>query len=152
MPFRKADGGADDDLAMALGDLRQRRPHGAPDPHQVDLDDPFPFLGRHRPRSPFSGAMPALATTTSSPPKRSTISATAAIIAPWSVTSAAIPIARSPIRSAASRASVGVEVERRRPRRPHVHLAGGLVADPAGAAGDQRDLAVQVVGGHRRGS
>ena len=51
-----------------------------------------------------SGAMPALATTTSRPPKRSTVSATAAIIAPASVTSAAIPIVRSPIRSAASRA------------------------------------------------
>ncbi len=47
-------------------------------------------------------AMPALATATSTPPKRSTTSATAAIIAPWSVTSAAIPIARGPIRSAAS--------------------------------------------------
>ena len=53
----------------------------------------------------FDWAMPALATATSRPPKRSTVSATAAIIAPWSVTSAPIPIARSPIRSAASRAS-----------------------------------------------
>jgi hypothetical protein len=52
------------------------------------------------------GAIPALAIATSSPPKRSTTSATAARIAPASVTSAAIPIVRSPIRSAASRASL----------------------------------------------
>ena len=51
------------------------------------------------------GAIPALAMATSSPPKRSTTVATAASIAPWSVTSAPIPIALGPIRSAASRAS-----------------------------------------------
>ena len=50
-------------------------------------------------------AMPALAIATSSPPKRSTVSATAGPHRAASVTSAAIPIARSPIRSAASRAS-----------------------------------------------
>ncbi len=53
---------------------------------------------------PPSGAIPALATAMSRPPKRSTVSATAAITAPPSVTSAPIPIVRSPIRSAASRA------------------------------------------------
>ena len=94
-------------------------------------------------------AMPALATATSSPPKRSTVSATAACIAPWSVTSAPIPIARSPIRSAASRACAGVEVDDRDRGAAHVHLARGLEADPAGGAGDQRHLSVQVVGGHR---
>ena len=51
--------------------------------------------------------MPALATAQSRPPNSSTTSATAAIIAPWSVTSAPIPIARAPIRSAASRACSG---------------------------------------------
>ena len=92
--------------------------------------------------------MPALATATSRPPKRSTVSATAAIIAPWSVTSAPIPIARSPIRSAASRASLGVEVEDRDRGAAHVDLARGLVADPARGAGHQRHLSVQVVDGH----
>ena len=91
--------------------------------------------------------MPALAIAMSSPPKRSTVSATAARIAPASVTSAAIPIARSPIRSAASRGLVGVEVEDGHRGAARVQLARGLVADPAGAAGDQRDLSVQVVGG-----
>ena len=93
-------------MAAALDDLRQRRPHRAPDAEQVDLEDPLPLLGRiARTVAIVRWAMPALATTTSRPPKRSTVSATAAIIAPWSVTSAPIPIARSPIRSAASRAS-----------------------------------------------
>jgi hypothetical protein len=50
-------------------------------------------------------AMPALATATSIPPSASTISATAFISALWSVTSPPSPIARGPIRSAASRAS-----------------------------------------------
>ena len=90
-------------------------------------------------------AMPALATATSRPPSFSTTSATAAIIAPWSVTSAPIPIARAPIRSAASRGLLGVEVEDRDRGAAHVHLARGLEADPAGGAGDQRNLAVEVV-------
>ena len=51
------------------------------------------------------GAIPALATAMSSPPKRSTTAATAASIPPSSVTSAPTPKARGPIRSAASRAS-----------------------------------------------
>jgi hypothetical protein len=48
------------------------------------------------------GAIPAFAIARSRQPKRSTAAATAAIIAPESVTSAASPIALSPIRSAAS--------------------------------------------------
>ena len=63
------------------------------------------------------------------------------------MTSPAIPIARSPIRSAASRASVGVEVDDRDRGAAHVHLARGLEADPAGGAGDQRHLSVEVVCG-----
>ena len=89
--------------------------------------------------------MPALATATSRPPKRSTVSATAAIIAPWSVTSAPIPIARSPIRSAASRASSASRSRTATEAPAHVHLPRGLEADPARGAGDQRHLSVQVV-------
>jgi hypothetical protein len=51
------------------------------------------------------GAIPALATAMSRPPKWSTTAAIAAIVAPASVTSAPRPIARGPIRSAAARAS-----------------------------------------------
>ena len=111
-------------LAPALDDLRQRRAHGPPDAEQVDLEDPLPLLACRSPRTVATcdWAMPALATATSRPPKRSTTSATAAIIAPWSVTSAPIPIARSPIRSAASRAWLGVEVEHRDRGAAQVHL------------------------------
>ena len=44
---------------------------------------------------------------------------------------------------------VGVEVEDRDRGAAQVQLARGLVADPAGGAGDQRHLAVEAVGGHR---
>ena len=93
-------------MAVPLDDLRQGRADRAPDAEQVDLEDALPFLARRYPSpvASFCGAIPALATTTSRPPKRSTVSATALIIAPSSVTSAPIPIVRSPIRSAASRA------------------------------------------------
>ena len=37
-------------MALALDDLRQRRPHRAPDAEQVDLEDPLPLLGRRSPR------------------------------------------------------------------------------------------------------
>ena len=47
------DGGDDDDVAAPLDDLRQRRPHRAPDAEQVDLEDALPLLGRRsRARSP----------------------------------------------------------------------------------------------------
>ncbi len=91
--------------------------------------------------------MPALATATSSPPKRSTVSATAACIAPWSVTSAPIPIARVADPLGRLARLLGVEVDDRDRGAAQVHLAGGLEADPAGGAGDQRDLSVQVEDG-----
>ena len=46
---------------------------------------------------------------------------------------------------------LGVEVEHRHRGAAQVHLPRRLEADPAGGAGDQGHLAVEVVEGHRRG-
>ncbi len=92
--------------------------------------------------------MPALATTTSSPPKRSTVSATAchhrAVVG---------DVGGDPDRPLADPLSGlaglgGVEVDDRDRGAAQVHLARRLEADPAGGAGDQRHLSVQVVERH----
>ena len=93
-------------------------------------------------------AMPALATATSRPPKRSTVSATArhdrAVVG---------DVGADPDRPLADPLGrlarlLGVEVDDRDRGAAQVHLARGLEADPARGAGDQRHLSVQVVGGH----
>ena len=93
-------------------------------------------------------AMPALATTTSRPPKRSTVSATAACIAPLVGDVGADP--DRPLADPLGRLArlLGVEVDDRDRGAAHVDLAGGLEADPPGGAGHQRHLSVQVVDGH----
>ena len=137
---------------VALDDLRQRRPHRAPDAEQVDLEDPLPLLGRRSPASspPVGWRDPGVGDGDVEPAEAlDRLGDRGHASRPWSVTSAAIPIARSPIRSAASRASLGVEVDDRDRGAAHVHLARRLEADPARGAGDQRHLAVA---GRRRTS
>ena len=89
--------------------------------------------------------MPALATATSRPPKRSTVSATAAHHRPVVGDVGADP--DRPLADPLGRLArlLGVEVDDRDRGAAHVHLARRLVADPAGGAGDQRHLSVQVV-------
>ena len=100
------DRGGDDHLALALDDLRQRRAHGAPDAEHVDLEDPFPLLaadaahGRH-----LLLGDAGVGDDDVEPAEALDRLGDRRITALWSVTSAPIPIARAPIRSAASRAS-----------------------------------------------
>jgi hypothetical protein len=115
--------------------LGQGRAHRAPDAQHVDLEDPLPVLagdaanGRDR-----RLGHAALATATSRPPKRSTVSATAACIAPWSVTSAPIPIAPRADPLGRFAGLLEVEVDHGDRGAARVHLTGGLVADSPGGA------------------
>ena len=87
-------------------------------------------------------AMPALATTTSSPPKRSTVSATARWTAPRSVTSAATPDGAGVVQlGGRARGGLRVEVGDRDRGAPADQRSGGGEPDPTGAPGDEGDLA-----------
>ena len=90
-------------------------------------------------------AMPALAMTTSSPPKRSTAPATAAWTASKSVTSASNHQARSPSSAARRSSSSGSSPDEGDRGAERVQPPRGLQPEPAGRSGDQDDLAGDVV-------
>ena len=90
-----------------------------------------------------SGAIPALATTMSSPPKVSTVRWTAAFSASGSVTSASTHRCSGPSSSATAASSLRLQPDQRHAGAPGGRLAGQLGTDAAGGAGDQHRLAGQ---------
>ncbi len=96
------------------------------------------------------GAIPALAITTSMPPKRSTVASTARCSASQSVTSASNQAAFGPISAATCAQSSGSRPTSDDLRAPLPQTAGRLGADTPRGAGDQHDLVANVVSlGHR---
>ena len=83
------------DVAPALDHVGQAGAYRAPDAKEVHLDHALPRGGIGRPHEP-PVAMPALASTTSMPPKRSTVPDTARSSASQSVTSVSNQIASGP--------------------------------------------------------
>ena len=131
-------------MAAALDHLRQGRLDRAVTPNRSTSMTRWKVSVGIARKVATREAMPALATTTSRPPKRSTVSATARWRAPRSVTSAARPIARESCSweaaravASASRSAIATEAPR------DDQGAGGGEADAAGAAGDEGDLAGQ---------
>jgi hypothetical protein len=137
---------------LRSGNLRERRPHGAPDAHQVDLDDPLPFLGRHRPRGRPFGRDPGI--------RHRDVQTAEALdrLGDGGHHGAGVgdvgadpqrPLA-DPLRRLAR--LLGVEVEDHDRGAALVQLASRLESDPSRGAGDQRDFSVEVVGRRHRQS
>ncbi len=146
----RVDGGDDDDMPAPLHDLRQCRADGSPDAEHVDLEDALPFLAGH----PVYGAHLALGDAGVGDDDVEAAEALDRLGDRASHRRLVGDVGADPDRPLADSLGrvarlTGVEVDDRDRGAAQLHLARGLVPDPARGSGHEGDLPVEVEARHQ---